>query len=277
VASLYVFVPYSIRQLDRNDARQIRWRTFATSLVCFGAVSVYPTLFCKENKELLASGLLTLIMSEVESCSAVLMHTAVLYLGVFVQRAFQVRNYILNHAGGSFSLQEILKLYLSAYVAPIIRTLIKPRTPSERWTALRNVVIAPLTEEVVFRGCIVSAITTSLSLRSAILISPLFFGTAHFHHALVKLRQGEKPALVLLQTLLQFAYTTLFGIYTSYAYLQTDSLLAVILSHSFCNIMGLPDFSFVHKSSPLYKNRYLLLTFHVAGLGIFLFGHNRFI
>jgi hypothetical protein len=38
----------------------------------------------------------------------------------------------------------------------------------------------------------------------------------------------------------QLVYTTLFGWYASYLFLRTGSILPPILSHIFCNIMGLP-------------------------------------
>lgn len=46
----------------------------------------------------------------------------------------------------------------------------------------------------------------------------------------------------ILRTLLQLAYTTLFGGYATFLYLRTGSLLGVILVHAFCNWMGFPRF-----------------------------------
>jgi membrane protease YdiL (CAAX protease family) len=46
---------------------------------------------------------------------------------------------------------------------------------------------------------------------------------------------------VILATMAQFTYTTLFGAYVSYIYIKSGSLLAIALVHSFCNFMGLPN------------------------------------
>lgn len=54
----------------------------------------------------------------------------------------------------------------------------------------------------------------------------------------------------LLSSSFQFVYTTIFGWYASYLFLRTGSLIPPILCHSFCNIMGFPDFSGIsHRSS----------------------------
>ena len=41
-------------------------------------------------------------------------------------------------------------------------------------------------------------------------------------------------------SVLQFSYTSLFGIYATFLFLRTGSLGAVIAVHTFCNCMGLP-------------------------------------
>ena len=47
-------------------------------------------------------------------------------------------------------------------------------------------------------------------------------------------------AASLFRTFFQFGFTTVFGWFATFIYLRTDSLLAVILIHSFCNYCGLP-------------------------------------
>ncbi|NWI13012.1 FACE2 protease, partial [Crypturellus soui] len=55
-----------------------------------------------------------------------------------------------------------------------------------RW--LRNQVVAPLTEELVFRGCMVPVLLPCTGAARALLAGPLFFGLAHFHHVIEQLR-----------------------------------------------------------------------------------------
>lgn len=63
--------------------------------------------------------------------------------------------------------------------------------------------------------------------------------------------QALKNAL--LTSSFQFVYTTLFGWYASYLFLKTGHLAPPVLSHSFCNIMGFPDFSGINHRSSLQK------------------------
>lgn len=76
----------------------------------------------------------------------------------------------------------------------------------------------------------------------AILITPLFFGIAHFHHLNEHLRQGVKKSLAIQMSLCQFAYTSVFGIYSAYLFMRTGHFVAPFIAHAFCNHMGLPDF-----------------------------------
>lgn len=46
---------------------------------------------------------------------------------------------------------------------------------------------------------------------------------------------------MLFSTTFQFMYTTLFGAYVTYSFIKTASLPGVVVVHSFCNWMGLPN------------------------------------
>jgi membrane protease YdiL (CAAX protease family) len=102
---------------------------------------------------------------------------------------------------------------------------------------------APITEEFVFRGCILSLLLWSgVSPTKAILVAPVFFGfgtldvsfaasllvvcqpvapPAHAHHGIRQVREGVSVNVAVLSTIVQFAYTTLFGIYVGYLFLRT--------------------------------------------------------
>lgn len=108
----------------------------------------------------------------------------------------------------------------------------------------RNLVFAPVLEEVVFRSLVCAALRVGAgwSVERTVVVSSLLFGAAHVHHivhhVVVERIAWSRAALAVLA---QFAYTTLFGLYTSYVYVQHGQLLAVCLMHSFCNRMGFPD------------------------------------
>eukprot|EP00898_Chlorokybus_atmophyticus_P009143 jgi/Chlat1/922/Chrsp108S01426 len=128
----------------------------------------------------------------------------------------------------------------------------------------RNYVVAPLSEEFVFRGCTCALLIHAKWWRSAItFLSPLFFGVAHAHHALELVRLQQQPiSRALLTSGVQLSYTTVFGWYATYLLLRTGQLMAPIGAHVFCNYMGFPDIQALHKH-PL---RRLLLLVYAAGI-----------
>lgn len=127
---------------------------------------------------------------------------------------------------------------------------------------IRNHVMAPLSEEFVFRACMMPLILQSFTPITAVFITPLFFGVAHIHHIVERLSMGMEftTALIIsckfkhtlsnlnfLQINLifflvsQLTYTTLFGFYSAYLFARTGHFVAPFLVHAFCNHMGLPD------------------------------------
>ena len=96
--------------------------------------------------------------------------------------------------------------------------------------------------------------------------SPLFFGIAHLHHAFQFIFLEKKKVIpVLLQSLFQFGYTSIFGWYSALLLVYNYSVLSPIIAHSFCNSMGFPDFG----SIPGHPHRLQLIVCYIAGLIIF--------
>jgi prenyl protein peptidase len=81
-------------------------------------------------------------------------------------------------------------------------------------------------------------------MRSTIFLSPLIFGLAHVHHFYeFRVTHPQVPlTAAIVRSVFQFSYTYLFGIYATFLFLRTGSLLAVVIVHAFCNAMGLPRF-----------------------------------
>lgn len=106
----------------------------------------------------------------------------------------------------------------------------------------RNYVVAPITEEFVFRSCMVPILTRQgFPFTTTVLMTPLFFGAAHLHHLRELLTFGGVDLPSALQMVMfQFMYTVVFGWYATYLLLRTRHLLGPILVHSFCNWMGFP-------------------------------------
>ncbi|KAI9031856.1 hypothetical protein CLU79DRAFT_730434 [Phycomyces nitens] len=110
----------------------------------------------------------------------------------------------------------------------------------------RNYIIAPLTEEFVFRACEIALLYQAGHSRGyLIFISPIWFGIAHLHHMWENYRKfgSNKKALqqAALYSSFQFTYTTIFGWYSSFVFVRTGNVWSPFLCHAFCNIMGFPD------------------------------------
>ncbi|KAI1412981.1 hypothetical protein F5Y13DRAFT_189782 [Hypoxylon sp. FL1857] len=111
------------------------------------------------------------------------------------------------------------------------------------WTKWRNIVAGPFTEEVLFRSAAVPLmLAAQTSVTTTIFLSPLVFGLAHLHHY-YEFRLSHPhvaTSLMLMRSIMQLGYTTLFGAYATFLFLRSGSLLAVFAVHAFCNCMGLP-------------------------------------
>ncbi|EED90745.1 predicted protein [Thalassiosira pseudonana CCMP1335] len=303
VVSLYIFVPPSVRNLPRDDARHIQWRGGVVLVVMFVSVGVYPWLFCRHYvDDTTATTSSNSSSSSYDSCPPwyaylgisfqpmqdvrVLLHVMVLYLGSMActwmemyhcarffndgetkKKASDVNeNVRINSSGSSFNTKSthlallpspssILRAIQTVYIQPTMNAYnIFILSPSYRWILLRNLCIAPLAEEVIFRACIVPPLLSSFSGAGELLspvrvawIAPSFFGVAHFHHFIRQYSElppsssSRDVHRLMLGLILQWSYTTLFGAYASHVLIRTGSLAGVVLVHSLCNYMGLPD------------------------------------
>ncbi|XP_053575969.1 CAAX prenyl protease 2 [Bombina bombina] len=133
-----------------------------------------------------------------------------------------------------------------------------------RW--LRNQVIAPLTEELVFRACMLPMLVPCTGLDPAIFTCPLFFGIAHFHHVIEQLRFRQGTIIsIFLSAAFQFSYTAVFGAYTAFIFIRTGHLVGPVLCHSFCNYIGFPAI-FTALDHP---QRFIILLFYILGVVLF--------
>ncbi|KAM8882022.1 CAAX prenyl protease 2 [Synchiropus picturatus] len=133
-----------------------------------------------------------------------------------------------------------------------------------RW--LRNQVVAPLTEELVFRACMLPMLVPCAGPATAIFTCPLFFGVAHFHHMieLLRFRQGTLSG-IFLSAVFQFSYTAVFGAYTAFIFIRTGHLMGPVLCHSFCNYMGFPAISTAME----HPHRHIVLSSYLMGVVLF--------
>lgn len=119
--------------------------------------------------------------------------------------------------------------------------------------SFRNYVVAPITEETIFRGVICALLSMSLSSKWAILlISSAVFSMAHMHHYFFQSLQGLAN-ISLAAGLFQVVYTFLFGFYSGTFYLKTGSILTSIALHIFCNFLGFPDVDTLYSRSKYWN------------------------
>ena len=131
----------------------------------------------------------------------------------------------------------------------------------------RTFVAAPISEEFIFRSCMMPLLVPVFGLNKSVLLAPLFFGVAHFHHISEQLKLGHDLGVVLVSAVFQMSYTTIFGAYSAFLFVRTGNILGPVACHCFCNYMGFPDFGGAFHS----KHRLLLSVNFVVGLGLFLY------
>ncbi|GIL68953.1 hypothetical protein Vafri_22216, partial [Volvox africanus] len=118
-------------------------------------------------------------------------------------------------------------------------------TSSQGLVFWRNLVVAPVSEEFVFRSCMVPLLVLEgLSFQNVVFLTPLFFGAAHLHHVIHLLRHQRVPLGRAMATAsFQFLYTMVFGWLATFLFLRTGHLMAAVAAHIFCNWMGFPPFA----------------------------------
>jgi len=252
IDSLYV-APQEVRMLAHGDERQVRWRIVSTGVTSLISPLVL-LLFKGKERSLTGPGpsLLAWIGIRTEGLVlACLLPTAAmvgLFLGPLVDLFLQWKK--------EKNSKEIADFF--------------PNMPYEPILQLRNLVIAPFAEELVFRACMGALLVSSGADKvSVIMFAPLFFGVAHFHHFIGMMNAGAPPERAALISLVQMTYTTLFGSLEMFIFLRTGHLASVFLAHSWCNLMGLPSFSFLDKGHINFKHRWFIMSAYVLGLSGF--------
>lgn len=148
----------------------------------------------------------------------------------------------------------------------------------------RNLLFAPITEEVVYRAVIIATLcVTSIATvqqptqegeESTLLVingidginygtplpwvlsrpvpmalfSTLFFGVAHAHHLVEKISNGTPVPAAMVSTIVQLTYTSIFGFIAAILFMRTGNIYCPIISHQICNLVGLPNLGFLQSN-----------------------------
>lgn len=250
-----------------------------------GSHSKSPSERWRDDPTVIKARLLSVSASMI--ASLLLMH----YIVVSQSNATNgVWDTVTRYLGFSFRIHEIPAHFVTPmlflgplygrYLArdlPFMRpwTFNGPNKNTFDWIGFRNYVVAPISEEVVWRSCIVCAYRLAGASNAFIVFfTPISFGSAHLHHVwetynmFGRTRQALWHALF--STLFQFIYTTLFGFHSAFLLLRTGSLLPSISAHIFCNFMGFPQLQDELRRYS-HRRRQILFTYF-AGIALYIYG-----
>lgn len=139
----------------------------------------------------------------------------------------------------------------SIFLGPIVDSLITKRwfrgwiqiwhNRPNTWVILRNWVIGPLVEEIVFRCINCTLLSNDFPTHYNVVISGLLFGAAHFHPQIMQHVFLDMERQILVDSIFQFLYTSAFGMYAASIFMKTRSLWPSTIVHIFCNAMGMPS------------------------------------
>jgi len=280
VGGLYL-VPADIKKRPRDDPTQIKCRLAAVGVSSVLSVVTFITIAAEPLASLgfRAEGF-------VAAATIPLGLTALLFMGPLVTlalAALHIRTLDVHWDGRRQyeSPPESPWVYKPrkeprSMLAAILYVLHEKIEGSTHLSLVRNLLLGPITEELVFRGCMLPLLLCAgVQPWKVIVLGPFLFGVAHVHHFLNRrLEVGWKKAL--LESLIQLTYTYLFGIYSAFVFVRTRHLVAPTLAHMFCNFMGLPDLGFLSPASSrlscLHEYRNVIIGVYLVGIALFVMG-----
>lgn len=260
VVTLYL-LPQNIRKKPRDDPIHIRYRFMAVTCSSLFCVLVFCTAFqgrrVWESLGLRSEGMIPALVLPLASVAA-------LFLGPLMTLATSA--YL--HAQ-TLRKNNPKRAFVSTFMAALLGEMVGPYRRGCNEVVLRALVVGPISEELVFRSCMLPLLLCAgLGKSKIIAFGPLLFGVAHVHHFLHN-RHLVGWSLAAQEALLQLSYTYVFGVISATIFVRTGHLAPCILVHTFCNWMGLPDISFVNERHSLHLYCRLLTASYFLGIGMF--------
>ena len=282
VLGLYLLTPYTNFR-NRDDVIHIQRRLVAAIIITGVIVAFTYASFNQERQH--SSSFLHVLGFRMNtealfnSVIIVIQLMTLFYLGPVVTKlAFVAVLFNYEVKQGGFCIQHKSSLSQSFNRIVAICTPSLPTSSTDLHIMARNLIVAPISEEIVFRAVIVYLLYPAFhSPWTVVLLAPLFFSPAHLHHALVKHWSGFPLRSIIIESVAQLIYTYIFGCMATLLLMRTGNIVAPILSHIICNIVQLPDLSFSappghggsSEISVLYPYSSLLLVLHAMGLVLF--------
>ncbi|KAL6988400.1 CAAX prenyl protease 2, variant 2, partial [Sarracenia purpurea var. burkii] len=162
--------------------------------------------------------------------------TSLMYAGSFVLKSMSLLNSWREHCNvGESHSSNCIKNVLPIFIGKMFSL-------ASNVLAWRNYFVAPITEELVFRACMIPLLLCGgFKTYNVIFFCPIFFSLAHLNHFLEMYTQQNHSLLNASMIVgLQLGYTVIFGSYASFLFIRTGHLIAPVVSHILCNFMGLP-------------------------------------
>ncbi|VDN07781.1 unnamed protein product [Thelazia callipaeda] len=233
ISSSYVALLYTFDYggMDRDNPESIKRRLLGATVNNVASIAcTYSVLYKHHESPLSTMGIHT--RGIYTACLLPTILTCICYLGNWVMM------YIDNNLRCLFHLNEL-----------------KRNASNIIW--IRNILLAPVTEEVAFRACASTLILQCLSSTTTIFVAPIPFALSHLHHIFDDMKRGYSKYEAMSRRTFQMSYSYLFGAYATFLFVRTGNILAPIISHSVCNNMGLPLF-FLIKTYPKRSTRAIL-------------------
>ncbi|CAN0879519.1 CAAX prenyl protease 2 [Linum grandiflorum] len=171
--------------------------------------------------------------------------TSLMYAGSLVVKLLEVMESWTEHTDQGGDVLDFVKDQLQDFRAWMSSSV-------SNVLAWRNYVVAPITEELVFRACMIPLLLCGgFKPYIVICLCPILFSLAHLNHWMeIYCQHNYSFVKASLVVGLQLGYTVIFGSYASFLFIRTGHLIAPLLAHVFCNYMGLPVF-FARKNGAL--------------------------
>ncbi|GAB9472522.1 CAAX prenyl protease [Globisporangium polare] len=259
MAAAYVGVlytlPRTIRRLPRDHPTHILARFLLICIFCALCPFLLAVFYEHDDRSISFAAWLGIRHDGLAQAILVpLFITALLFTGSLLANAIRLLNVSKQfHSNGVWFAVKNSALYYSV--------------THDRLPSLRNYVLGPLTEEFVFRSCMIPLLVcANFTVKQIILGSPLTFGVAHLHHFVDHVRNGRSAKDAALIAGFQLLYTSIFGAYASFLYLRTGHFASIFIVHVFCNVIGFPDLSFFNPENSLHPFRIVILGAYFVGI-----------
>eukprot|EP01083_Nonionella_stella_P315671 1140922_1 len=231
VSSLYIWALCGYNVSNRNNSLVIKQRIISVTFVCI----VCPILITFY-------------------CSLLQWDSKVVSNPIMILTSYEYWKSIgVNFDNFTISVFYTLMLMIILFIGPLIENpnhfnQLTTKSYSTPLLIIRGLVIGPVCEEWVYRGCLVSLLYHGkLPHWLCIMIPPVLFGLSHAHHIYYQLQHQfhDTRSAACMRVAFQLFYTSVFGILASIIFIRTGNVFAAMLMHIWCNCMGFPPFTFI--------------------------------